>query len=123
MADQDLKNKYRPVADFMSRNGFQIQHFHVENGKAVLTASAPTEYVKNRAWDEIKIIDPTFTDLQHNITVGSGTMYVVKSGDNLSNISKSFYGNPNDYGKIAQANNISNLDRIQIGQQLKIPAA
>jgi nucleoid-associated protein YgaU len=123
MADQDLKNKYQPVADFMSRNGFQIQHFHVENNKAVLTASAPTEYLKNRAWDEIKRLDPNFSDLQHNITVGSGTMYVVKSGDNLSNISKSFYGNPNEYTKIAQANNISNPDKIQVGQELKIPAA
>jgi hypothetical protein len=81
MTDQDLKNKYQPVADFMSRNGFQIQHFHAENGKAVLAASAPTEYLKNRAWDEIKKVDPSFKDLQHNITVGPGTMYVVKSGD------------------------------------------
>ena len=122
MTDQELKDKYQPVADFMSRNGFQIQHFHVENGKVVLAASAP-EYLKNRAWDEIKKVDPSFTDLQHDITVGSGTMYVVKAGDNLSNISKSFYGTPNDYTKIAQANNISNPDRIQAGQQLKIPAA
>jgi nucleoid-associated protein YgaU len=123
MAEQDLKNKYQPVADFMSRNGFQIQHFHVENNKVVLNATAPTEYLKNRAWDEIKKVDPSFADLQHNISVGSGTMYVVKSGDNLSNISKSFYGSPNEYAKIAQANNISNPDKIQVGQQLKIPAA
>ncbi len=123
MNDQDLKNKYQPVADFMSRNGFQIQHFHVENGKAVLTASAPTEYLKNRAWDEIKKVDPSFADLQHEITVGSGTMYIVKSGENLSNISKTFYGTPNEYTKIAQANNISNPDTIKVGQQLKIPAA
>jgi nucleoid-associated protein YgaU len=123
MSDQDLKNKYQPVADFMSRTGFQIEHFHVENNKAVLTATAPTEYLKDRAWDEIKKIDPTFSDLQHDITVGSGMMYVVKSGDNLSNISKSFYGSPNEYTKIAQANGISNPDKIQVGQQLKIPAA
>lgn len=123
MTDQELKTKYQPVADFMSDNGFQIQHFHVENGKVVLTASAPTEYLKNRAWDEVKKVDPTFADLQHDITVGSGTMYVVKSGDNLSKISKSFYGSPNEYTKIAQANDISNPDKIQIGQQLKIPAA
>jgi nucleoid-associated protein YgaU len=123
MTDQDLKNKYQPVADFMSHNGFQIAHFHSENNKAVLSASAPTEYLKNRAWDEIKKIDPNFSDLQHDITVGSGTMYVVKSGDNLSGISKTFYGNPNEYTKIAQANNISNPDKIQAGQQLKIPAA
>ena len=63
MNDQDLKNKYQPVADFMSRNGFQIQHFHVENGRAVVTASAPTEYLKNRAWDEIKKVDPSFANL------------------------------------------------------------
>ncbi len=123
MTDQELKTKYQPVADFMSDNGFQIQHFHVENGKVVLTASAPTEYLKNRAWDEVKKVDPTFADLQHDITVGSGTMYVVKSGDNLSKISKSFYGSPNEYSKIAQANDISNPDKIQVGQQLKIPAA
>ncbi len=123
MNDQELKNKYQPVADFMSRNGFQIQHFHVENGKAVLTAIAPTEHLKNEAWDEIKKVDPSFTDLQHNITVGSETLYVVKSGDNLSKISKLYYGNPNEYAKIVKANNISDPDKIKVGQQLRIPAA
>src|SRR5215831_19899510 len=103
MNDQELKNKYQPVADFMSRTGFQIQHFHVENGKVVLTATAPTEYLKNLAWDEIKKVDPSYSDLHHEITVGSGTLYVVKSGDNLSKISKAFYGSPNEYTKIAQA--------------------
>jgi nucleoid-associated protein YgaU len=123
MTDQELKNKYQPVADFMSRNGFQVQHFHVESGKVVLTASAPTEYLKNLAWDEIKKIDPTFADLRHEITVGAGTLYIVKSGDNLSKISKAFYGNPNEYNKIAQANSVADPNKIQVGQQLKIPAA
>jgi nucleoid-associated protein YgaU len=123
MTDQDLKNKYQPVADFMSHNGFQIEHFHVQDGKAVLTAQAPTEFLKDRAWDEIKKVDPSYADLEHDITVGSGTMYVVKSGDNLSNISKNFYGNSNQYQKIAQANNIENPDKIKVGQELKIPAA
>jgi nucleoid-associated protein YgaU len=122
MTDEELKKKYQPVADFMSQNGFQIQHFHVENGKAVLTATAPTEHLKNRAWDEIKKIDPTFPDLQHEITVGQGGLYVVKSGDSLSKIAKSYYGNVNDFKKIAEANNISDPDKIQAGQQLKIPA-
>ena len=123
MTDQELKDKYQPVADFMSRNGFQIQHFHVENGKVVLTAIAPTEHLKNQAWDEIKKIDPNFTDLQHNISVGSETLYVVKSGDNLSKISKLYYGNANEYAKIVKANNISDPDKIKVGQQLRIPAA
>jgi len=123
MTDQELKDKYQPVADFMSRNAFQVQHFHVENGKVVLTAAAPTEYLKNLAWDEIKKVDSTYADLQHDLTVGSGAMYVVKSGDNLSKISKSFYGNPNEYTKIAQANSIADPDKIRVGQELKIPAA
>jgi nucleoid-associated protein YgaU len=123
MTDQELKAKYQPVADFMSHNAFQIQNFNVANGKVVLTASAPTEFLKNRAWDEIKKVDPSYTDLQHNITVGPGAMYVVQSGDNLSKISKSFYGNPNEYTKIAQANSISDPNLIRVGQQLKIPAA
>ncbi|HWR15382.1 MAG TPA: LysM peptidoglycan-binding domain-containing protein [Terriglobales bacterium] len=123
MTDQELKNKYQPVADFMSGHGFQVQHFHVENGKAVLSATAPTEHLKNQAWDEIKKIDSNFADLKHDISVGQGTMYVVKSGDSLSKISKSFYGNTNDYMKIAKANNIADPDKIRAGQELKIPAA
>jgi len=55
--------------------------------------------------------------------VGPGAMYVVKSGDSLSKIAKSYYGNANDYKKIAEANNIPDPDKIQAGQQLKIPAA
>jgi nucleoid-associated protein YgaU len=123
VTDEELKNKYQPVADFMSHNGFQIEHFHVENGKVVLKAAAPTQFLKDRAWDEIKKVDSSFSDLQHDITVGSGTMYVVKSGDSLSKISKSFYGNANEYNKIAQANGIADPDKIRAGQELKIPAA
>ena len=123
MTDEELKNKYQPVADFMSANAFQVEHFHVDNGKVVLTATAPTEYLKNRAWDEIKKIDSNFADLQHSIAVGSGAMYVVKSGDNLSKISKVFYGNPNEYPKIAKANSLADPNKIQVGQKLTIPAA
>jgi len=122
VTDQELTNKYQPVADFMSANAFQIAHFHAENGKAVLTATAPTEHLKDAAWDEIKKVDPSYADLQHNITVGTGASYVVKSGDNLSKISKQFYGQANYYSKIAQANGISNPDQIRAGQELKIPA-
>jgi nucleoid-associated protein YgaU len=122
VTDQELKDKYQPVADFMSAHAFQIEHFHAENGKAVLAAAAPTEYLKNCAWDEIKKIDPAFEDLQHAITVSTETQYEIKPGDNLSKISKMFYGNANEYHKISQANGIANPDLIRVGQHLKIPA-
>ncbi len=47
--------------------------------------------------------------------------YVVVSGDTLSAISLRFYGDANQYMKIAEANGIANPDYIQVGQKLVIP--
>ena len=51
--------------------------------------------------------------------------YTVAAGDNLSKISKHYYGDPNQYMKIFDANKpmLSNPDRIYPGQKLRIPAA
>ena len=50
--------------------------------------------------------------------------YTVKSGDNLSKISKKFYGDANQYNKIFEANRplLKNADDIFPGQVLRIPA-
>ncbi len=49
--------------------------------------------------------------------------YTVKSGDNLSKISKEFYGDANKYNKIFEANKplLKNADDIFPGQVLRIP--
>lgn len=48
--------------------------------------------------------------------------YVVAGGDTLSAIAQKFYGDPNLYTKIAEANGIENPDLINVGQELRIPA-
>lgn len=50
--------------------------------------------------------------------------YTVKSGDNLSKISKEFYGDANQYNKIFEANKplLKDADDIFPGQVLRIPA-
>ncbi len=50
--------------------------------------------------------------------------YTVKSGDNLSKISKEFYGDPNQYNKIFEANKpmLKDPNEIFPGQVLRIPA-
>ena len=50
--------------------------------------------------------------------------YTIKSGDNLSKISKEFYGDANHYNKIFEANRplLKNVDDIYPGQMLRIPA-
>ena len=54
---------------------------------------------------------------------GGGQTYEVKSGDNLSKISKQFYGDSNEYMRIFYANRdkLNDPDKIQVGQQLIIP--
>lgn len=49
--------------------------------------------------------------------------YTVVSGDNLSKISKQFYGTPNKYPQIFEANKpmLTNPDKIYPGQLLRIP--
>lgn len=51
--------------------------------------------------------------------------YTVVSGDNLSKIAKQFYGNPNKYPVIFEANKpmLTHPDKIYPGQMLRIPPA
>lgn len=52
-------------------------------------------------------------------------MYTVVKGDNLSKISKEFYGTPNKYPQIFEANRpmLTHPDKIYPGQVLRIPPA
>ena len=50
--------------------------------------------------------------------------YTVKAGDTLSKISREFLGDANEYMRIFEANKdqLTDPDKIQPGQVLKIPA-
>jgi LysM repeat protein len=131
-----LKQKYQSVITFMEKQNVRVQNVHVENGKLVIRGTAPSEDVKNRVWDQIKLVDSSYRDLSAEFTVAPGQggpsggtaapgarTYTVKSGDTLSKISQQFYGNANQYNKIFEANRdkLSDPDKIQPGQELKIP--
>jgi LysM repeat protein len=47
--------------------------------------------------------------------------YIVKAGDTLTGIAKSFFGANGDWREIARINNITNPASLQIGQRLLIP--
>lgn len=127
MADLNaLKQKYAPVIatiESFSDLGAQVQAVDLDGEQLHLKASVPSQVVANRVWDSIKQVDPTYSDLKHEIvtTGGAAQPYTIKPGDNLSKISKLFYGNANKYNEIAQANGIDNPDKIQAGQQINIP--
>ena len=50
-----------------------------------------------------------------------GVWYWIRWGDTLWDLSNSFYRNPFLYGKIAQANNIADPDKILAQSKIYIP--
>jgi nucleoid-associated protein YgaU len=127
MADLDqLKQKYAPVIQTIegfSDLGAQLDSVSLDGDKLYLKGSVPSQVVANRVWDVIKQVDPQYADLHHEITTtgGANQSYTVKSGDTLSKISNRFYGSPNHYSNIAAASNISDPNKIQVGQQITVP--
>jgi nucleoid-associated protein YgaU len=127
MADlEQLKQKYNPVIatiNSFGEFGAKVEAVDLAGEQLHLKATVPSKVIANRVWDSIKAVDPSYSDLKHEIvtTGGDNQPYEIKSGDNLSKISKLFYGSPNKYPEIAKANGIENPDRIQAGQQIQIP--
>ncbi len=127
MADQAaLQQKYAPVgqtiADF-AEYGTKFDGIFMNGDKLVLKCEVPSKVISNRVWDSIKQVDPSYPDfeIQMTVTGGDDQSYTIKAGDNLSKVSKLFYGTPNKYETIAQHNGISNPDHIQVGQAIKVP--
>ena len=130
-----LKQKYQTVLNSIEQQNVRLQNLHVEGDKLFIRGAAPSEEAKNEVWDQIKLVDPTYSDLTADITVeqpraaavggapSGGQTYTVKSGDTLTRISLQFYGSANEYMRIFYANRdkLSDPDRIQVGQQLVIP--
>ena len=134
----ELKQKYQTVLTTADNERIQFQNLHVQDNKLFIRAIAPSDEAKNKFWDQIKLVNPNADDITADISVdssramgaaagggqgGGGQTYEVKSGDNLSKISKQFYGDANEYMRIFYANRdkLNDPDKIQVGQKLNIP--
>ncbi len=130
MADLDqLKIKYGSVLNAINQSGVRLAHVHIQDNKLYIEGACGTEAIKNKIWDQAKLVDPTYSDLTLNLTVDPSLApkqqtYTVAAGDSLSKIAKQFYGNANDYMKIFDANKdkLSDPNAIKVGQQLVIPS-
>ena len=133
----DLKQKYQTVLNSIDQSHVRLQNLHVQDDKLFIRGVAPSEDVKNRVWDQIKLVNPNFDDITAEISVDqsqaqgaavggaaqAGQKYTVKSGDTLSKISKQFYGDSDEYMRIfyANRNELNDPDKIKVGQELSIP--
>jgi hypothetical protein len=132
----ELKQKYQTVLTTADNERIQFQNLHVQDNKLFIRGIAPSEEAKNKFWDQIKLVggDDVTADISVDASRamgaaagggqgGGGQTYEVKSGDNLSKISKQFYGDAGEYMRIFYANRdkLNDPDKIQVGQQLVIP--
>jgi nucleoid-associated protein YgaU len=135
----ELKSKYQSVLNIIDQQQIQLLNLHVQDDKLFIKGTAPSDAAKDQVWNQIKLVDAGFDkDLTADIGVdatkaaaaaagggqGSGQTYSVKPGDNLSKISKQFYGDPDEYMRIFYANRdkLRDPDKIQVGQELIIPS-
>ena len=127
MADlATLQQKYEPVLKAIDRftpEGAALQNVALDGDKLYIKATLPSQVTLNFVWDQIKKVDPTYADLHHELINAGGESqeYTVKSGDMLSKIAQHFYGDGNNYGIIAKANNLSNPNALKAGDKLTIP--
>src|SRR5262245_29436244 len=116
---EELKAKYQPVLTVVQSKQVQMANLHMQDGKLFMKGTAPSQEAANAVWDAIKRINPKMDDviadfpidmsMQSAMSSGSGSgsnarMYKVKPGDTLSKISQQFFGNPNQYQRIFEAN-------------------
>lgn len=137
----ELKQKYGAVLRVIEQQGVRLANVHIENNKLLIRGQAPSDQAKNAVWDQIKLVNPSYSsELVADISVdpnapqaaaqeatrsrSAGQTYTVQPGDTLSKIAKQYYGDANSYMEIFNANQdqLSDPDKIQVGQTLVIPS-
>jgi LysM repeat protein len=132
---EQLKVKYQSVLNFMKTQNVQLQNLNLQDNKLFIRATTTSQDLKNKIWDQIKLVDPNFSDLIADIeapavaaaAAGGGSKsartYTVRPGDSLSKISQEYYGSANQYMRIFEANRdkLTDPDKIRPGMELVIP--
>jgi len=131
---EELKGKYQSVLRLMEQQKARLQNLHVQDNKLFVRASVPSQEIKNKIWDQIKLVSPKYEDLTADILIDPSmapppaaapkeVTYTVEPGDTLSKISKQHYGDANKYMRIFEANKdqLTDPNKIRVGQVLKIP--
>lgn len=120
-----IQVKYQPLLTLANELGVKITGMVPEGTALKVEAIAKTQYDRDRILAKLKEIGgENPTDIKLNIKAEINDYYVihkVSSGETLSAISKKYYGEAGKYMEIAKFNNIANPDKIQVGQEIKIP--
>ncbi len=128
----ELKLKYQSVLNLIPQQGVTLAHVHVKDNKLFIEGAAPTEENKNAIWNQIKLVDPSMSDILCELSIDPSLViapqvrtYTVKAGDSLWKIAAENLGNGTLYPKIIAANPGRLKDEktvIHPGDVLNLPA-
>ena len=137
---EELKSKYNSVLTLIQGQNVKLTHVHVQDNKLFIQGAAPSQDIKNNVWNQIKSVDPSYSDLTADISVDESLpkpaaaaapqatvaqqTYTVQAGDSLWKISEHFFGNGSQFKKLIDANPGKLKDEhsvIHPGDQLNIP--
>ncbi|MCB0713151.1 MAG: LysM peptidoglycan-binding domain-containing protein [Ignavibacteriae bacterium] len=121
-----LHEKYNPVLELGKELNVKNGNVEEADGKLKITGTVPVQGHKDLLWDKIKAIGgENPVDIEADIQVDStgAQFHEVQPGETLSKIAAQYLGNANRYPEIFKANTyqLSDPDRIQIGQRIFIP--
>src|SRR5213075_478080 len=57
---QELKLKYQSVLNEIERDQVRLQNLHVQDNKLLIKGTAPSDEVKNKVWEQIKLVDSNY---------------------------------------------------------------
>ena len=121
-----LHTKYSDVLGLAQQLNVKNGNVVEEGGKLKLWGTTEYQMDANLLWDKIKEHpgweNEVVADIKAEKTDIHG-VYTVVAGDTLSKISKKVYADANKYHAIFEANRdqLSDPDKIKVGQKLRIP--
>ncbi|MDZ7640267.1 MAG: LysM peptidoglycan-binding domain-containing protein [Bryobacterales bacterium] len=109
---ETLKLKYQSVINAAKQMGVRLTNIHVENDKLLVRGAAPSAEIKNRVWDQVKLVDASYADFVGDISVDESLAppekelktYTVVKGDSLWKIAQNHWGKGALYPKLIAAN-------------------
>ena len=122
-----LKDKYAAALKLGEEVKVKASDVKEEGGKLIIKGLAEYGIDRDHIWDAIKKQAGWEKEIVADIKVEKTDVYgywTVKPGESLSKIAKDVYDNANMYMKIFEANKdqLSDPDKIKVGQKLKIPS-
>lgn len=66
---EQIRQKYQPAFRVMEQQNVRVQETRPQDDKLYVLAQAPSQDAKNKVWDQIKAIDPAYSDLICDIRI------------------------------------------------------